>query len=165
MARKSKGFGELLHQQQRAKGQQESIEKLTKRVQKSFEGSIENLRINPQGEGKMSEVLEAFVEPYMEAAQSRDERLKLLSVAVAAWNLALAPEEQQQQDLENLVNEICGEDRQAKQEMREILEELMERKRSSFADIRRYIFDFELQESRNDIHLTVVSAPMPEDKQ
>jgi hypothetical protein len=83
MAKKPKGFGELLHQQQRAKGQQESIEKLTKRVQKSFEGSIENVRINPQGEGKMSEVLEAFVEPYMEAAQSRDERLKLLSAAVA----------------------------------------------------------------------------------
>ncbi|WP_143467528.1 hypothetical protein [Leptolyngbya ohadii] len=131
MARKSKGFGEL---------------------------------INQQGKLKMSDTMKAFVKPYWDETHDREGRLKLLSVAVIAWNLTLSSADQQRQDMENMIREICGEDDQAKQDMREILEELMARKRSAFANIRRYIVDFELRETHDDVHLSVVSAPMPENR-
>jgi hypothetical protein len=60
---------------------------------------------------------------------------------------------------------IPDKDTQARQDTTAILEELLERKSSSFANIRRYIIDFELRETRDDIHLSVVSSPEPEGKQ
>ncbi|MGQ9872672.1 hypothetical protein [Leptodesmis sp.] len=39
---------------------------------------------NPKGEVKMSEVLEEFVEPYLDFAQNRSQREKLFSIAVIA---------------------------------------------------------------------------------
>lgn len=158
MARKSKGFSELLSQQQQTQVRQESMDKLAKRVQQNFEGKVEIL---PQNEIRMSDVLEAFVEPYLETAHTHDQRLMLLSIAAFAWNVALRPEDQQQQEITEFVSQIVPDaNNPARRDITATLEELAERKRSSFADVRRYIVDFELRETRNDIHLSVVSAPV-----
>jgi hypothetical protein len=160
MARKSKGFSELLNQQQ-TKVQQKSMAKLAKRVQQNFEGKVE---IAPQNGIRMSDVLEAFIEPYLETAHTHDQRLMLLSIAAFAWNVALRPEDQQQQEITEFVSQIVPDaNNPARQDITAILEEFVERKRSSFADVRRYIVDFELRETRNDVHLSVVSAPVAED--
>jgi hypothetical protein len=73
MARKSKGFGELLNQHQRTKGQQESMNKLAKRVQQNLQGKVEKVMFSQPGEVKMSDVLEAFVSPYLETAHSHNQ--------------------------------------------------------------------------------------------
>jgi hypothetical protein len=166
MARKSKAFGKLLYQSQQAKGQQDSMDQLANRVKKNLAGKVADVVVNPAGEVKMSEVLEDFVEPYLDMTTSRDQRLKLLAIAVFAWNLTLMPEDQQQQELDKIVTELAkGQGRQMKQDIREILEEMMERKRQFFAQHQRYILDFELRERRNDFHLSVVSSLLPQNSE
>ncbi len=70
MARKSKAFGEILKQQRADKSHQKRLEKLEQKLQTGplgdqFAGTV----MNPKGEVKMSEVLEAFVEPYLDFIQ------------------------------------------------------------------------------------------------
>lgn len=139
------------------------MDRLAKRVQKNLEGKVAGVVINPKGEAKMSEVLEAYIEPYLDATKNRDQRLKLSTIAAFAWNLTLLPEDKQQQEKENLIEQLGGQNRQVQQDIREILEELMERKRKFFAKIKRHIIDFELKESRNDFHLSVISSLIPEE--
>lgn len=63
-----------------------------------------------------------------------------------------------------MINQILGvHDRQTKQDVKDILEEFVERKQKFLADNQRYILDFELIERRNDFHLSVVSLPTPKD--
>ena len=166
MTRKSKGFGELLNQQQRIKGQQESMDKLAQRVQKgSLKDMAAGIVMNPKGEAKMSEVLQAFVEPHLSFAVNKEQRQKLFAIAILAWNLALLPEERQQQAMEEAITQMSlGKDRQAQQDVREILEELTERKRKVFPNNRRHIIDFDIRETRDDFHLSVISSPTPKDK-
>lgn len=162
MARKSRAFGELLYQNQQAKGEQNSMDRLAKRVKKNLAGKIADVVVDPAGEVRMSEVLEDFVDPYLDTASNHGQRLKLLGMAIFAWNLALLPEDQQQQELDKLVTELTkGQGRQMQQDVKEILAEMMKRKRNFFAQHQRYILDFELKERRNDFHLSVVSTLVP----
>ncbi len=85
MARKSKGFSEILNQQRADKAHQKGLEKLQQKVQKGPLGDkFAGMVTNPKGEVKMSEVLEEFVEPYLDFAQNRSQREKLFSIAVIA---------------------------------------------------------------------------------
>jgi hypothetical protein len=78
-----------------------------RRKQKRFEGLERKLRqgpfaaekivIEPPGQVKMSEVLEAFVEPYIGFADTQEDHRKLLTLAITAWNAALLPEEEQKE--------------------------------------------------------------------
>ena len=47
----------------------------------------------PEGQEKMSAVLEDFVEPYRDMAETYDEFHNLLDLAMLAWNAALLPED------------------------------------------------------------------------
>jgi preprotein translocase subunit YajC len=163
MAKKSKEFSALLHQQRRAKRHQETMSTLAQRVEENLQGKVEDIIIDPKGEVKMSEVLQAFIEPYVDTARSREQRLKLLMMAVVAWNLAIIPKAQKRRDMEEMIEQICKKDRQAQRDIRETLEELIERKQTFFADNYRYILDFELTESPNAFHLAVVSSLFPAD--
>ncbi len=51
------------------------------------------LRIEPRGEQRMSEVLEAFVEPYLGLASTDNGQRALLEIASLAWNAAILPED------------------------------------------------------------------------
>ncbi|MDX2243726.1 MAG: hypothetical protein NW224_23845 [Leptolyngbyaceae cyanobacterium bins.302] len=91
MARKSKGFGELQKLQQRKQAEQKGLEKLQHKVESGAWGNnFAGMIANPKGEVKMSEVLEAFVEPYLDETHTYQERKKLFTLAVAAWNLGRA---------------------------------------------------------------------------
>ncbi|HEY9628917.1 MAG TPA: hypothetical protein V6C84_16570 [Coleofasciculaceae cyanobacterium] len=166
MAKKSKGFSELLYQQQQAKRQEESLNKLAQRVEQGWKGKIAGVEKNPKGEAKMSEVLQAFVEPHLDFAHNLEQRRKMFSIALLAWNLALLPQEEQQQEMQKIIDQLCqGKDRQAQQDMQEVLEELINRKRKYFSGYHRYILDFELQETAQDFHLSVVSSKTPKAQQ
>jgi len=80
MAKKIKGF-RALHRQASSKTvkQQASMKKLKKSVESTFDAVI----TGPQAE-KMSDVLEAFTEPYEEPGMSLEERRTMLQMAVLA---------------------------------------------------------------------------------
>lgn len=113
---------------------------------------------------KMSDVLQAFVEPYLDLANTLDELRLLFLTAVLAWNIALLPEDQQQAAIEDLVEKgIRAEDEEAegaRADLRSVLKELVARKELLFAEYNRFIVNFRLVGTGDGYHLTVLSSPI-----
>src|SRR3954471_12797318 len=57
----------------------------------------------PAGREKMSEVLEEFIEPYSDLADTDEAFEKLLNLGVLAWNAALLPEDERQAIIDKTV--------------------------------------------------------------
>lgn len=113
----------------------------------------------PPGQEKMSEVLDDFVAPYSDLADTEDAYRKLLNLAVLAWNAALLPEDQRRAIIEETVDagfpRASGPARAA---AREFLETLIRRKLEHFAGNRRAILSFTLTETGDGYHLSVAST-------
>lgn len=162
MARKSKGFTELIQQQRDAQLEQMGMNKLQQKVKRLAVGG-EDIQLvqNPAGMEKMSEVLEAFVEPYLGFTDNRADREKLFLIAVAAWNLALMPAKKRPAVIKELIAaSVDKKDRLAQQDIREILNEMVARKLDLFPDNQRFIMEFQLQETKGKFHLSVASTLM-----
>jgi hypothetical protein len=161
MARKSKGFSEILKQERANKNHQKELEKLQQKIREGPLGDkFANMVTNPKGEVKMSEVLEEFVEPYLEFIHNPIERENLFKVAVTAWNLALIPENARQSTIDKFIKKgLKGNDPLIQQQdMREILDELIARKLEFFAKNTRFIIDFQLEDTGKEFHISVAST-------
>jgi len=108
----------------------------------------------------MSEVLTDFVEPYLESVDTEEDHHKLLMIAIAAWNIALLPEEEQQQDiLDKLVRQSLAEaTEELRAGMKEIVSQLIIRKKLYFAEYERAIIDYELTDLGDSYYLSVAST-------
>lgn len=163
MAKKSKGFRELLHQKQtRANYHQKALDTFEQRFQQSKMGSkFAGFVQDPKGEVKMSEVLKAFVKPYLEEIPDYQQEM-FLQIAILAWNLAIMPEDMRQQAFEDLLKKgVKGKNPFARQDMRDFIDELIARKSELFPDNQRYIVDFQLKNAGNQFHLSVASTMTP----
>ncbi len=153
--KKSKRFRQRREQQRK----QREYAALQRKLEQGPLGAGQIL-IEPKGQVKMSEVLEAFVEPYLDAAETDDALQKLFTLAVAAWNAALLPEPKQQAMVDDLIGSQSGLSRRDKKDLRSMIDALIARKKAHFADYRRAIVQFNLAETRGgDLHLTVASIP------
>jgi len=115
--------------------------------------------VEPSGVAKMSEVLEAFVAPYLALADTEEATQKLFAVAVVAWNASfLAGNEQRKMVDEITSGAMPGATRQDKEDFRELVSALVERKRAYFSEYTRKIISFELTDTGRDYHLSVVST-------
>lgn len=107
----------------------------------------------------MSEVLGDFVEPYMGMADTMGNYRKLLGLAATAWNAALLPADERDSVLDDVLAEGFGDLTESlRLELRALIEALIARKDAHFADNRRAIVDFTLQETRDGYHLSVAST-------
>ncbi len=113
--------------------------------------------INEPGVIRMSEVLEEFLEPYLEMIHTHRERDTLFSLGVFAWNAALLPQSESNDSIKHLLNLATKNDLVAS-EIQEILDGMIERKLEYFADIRRVIINIELTGQEDDFHLSVAST-------
>ena len=111
----------------------------------------------PQTE-KMSEVLWEFLAPYMPLAPDREAVEKLLTMAIAAWNVALFPVGERAQRLRELSTTLPAE---ARTDFLALIQEMMTRKARYFAQSTRYILNYELTERRASYHLNVLSTLLP----
>lgn len=165
MAKKSKGFAELVQMQRDAQLGQRGMNKLRQKIQNSPIGeTIGGIVTNPEGVAKMSEVLEEFIEPYLDTATNSHDRKILVGMAVTAWNLALMPASKRQPLIKEFILDVVGKgDPRASQEIKDIINELIDRKLEIFPDNQRFIVEFQLQETRNQFHLSVASTLMEPD--
>jgi hypothetical protein len=123
--------------------------------------SLSQVVVEPRGQIRMSEVLEAFVEPYVDLAETEEALHKLLTVAIAAWNISLLPADEQKAMVDQMANSQSDASRRDKRDLRRILYDLIERKRTHFADNRRAIVDFHLRDEGDDLQLLVASTLLP----
>ena len=111
--------------------------------------------VQPSGETKMSEVLLEFIEPYSQYWKTKEELNKLLGVAVIVWNAALLPGNERKEIIENAVKVAPPEIRQ---DMKAIIEEMIQRKETHFAHNKRMILNYQVTMTKEGPHVTVLST-------
>ena len=111
--------------------------------------------IQSSGETKMSGVLLEFVEPYSKYWKTKEELTKLLGVAIIAWNAALLPGNERKEIIENAVKVAPPEIRQ---DMKAIVEEMIQRKETHFAHNKRMIMNYQVTMTKEGPHVTVLST-------
>ena len=127
---------------------------LRRRVQKGFPD--QEVVVGEGRDGvKMSQVLEEFIEPYREFADTEEAFRKLLVTAVVAWNTALFPAEEREAHLEKVLEAFPEE---VRADGKAIISELMERKERYFSEYRRMIIDYEVMDTGEGYHLVVIST-------
>jgi hypothetical protein len=115
--------------------------------------------IDPPGMARMSEVLEEFAEPIMKDCDDEHVIRSSYYFAAAAWNMALMPDGMLEKSVsETLDGLVSGDDPEGRAVMREVLLSLLHRKRTLFADNRRFILGLELKRTPTGFHLTVKSS-------
>ena len=113
----------------------------------------------PAGREKMSEVLEEFVEPYRDSADTFDAYRKLLSVALVAWNAALLPEGKRRAMIDEMIAAGLPHASAAdRAQTRGLIEAMVRRKQEHFAANQRAIVSFELTDRGDDYYLAVAST-------
>ena len=115
------------------------------------------VRYEPSGVTKMSEVLIDFIEPYVEYAETYEAYQKLVMVAIVAWNTTLLPEKKQKAMVKKMIKSLSL-PRSDARDMKGIIEELIARKNRHFAEHTRTIVDYQVTETRDGFHLSVAST-------
>jgi hypothetical protein len=159
MAKKSKGFSEILLQEQWSNASDRSFARLKQKVNRSYGKDIK-LVVN-QGEiVKMSEVLEDFVEPYSDDRLDKHGLEMLFSMGIMAWNIALMPKEKRVEMVNEAFAAIMPTSDAADLAFgKDLIEQMVDRKDKFFADNQRMIMSFELQYvSHGEYHISVAST-------
>ena len=108
---------------------------------------------------KMSEVLEEFLAPYTHIPKAFDEYNRLVAVGIMAWNAAILPSAERQQLLDKAFESLSASSgHEARQDLKEILDELIERKERYFGGNKRFVLDYRLSDTKAGYHLSVIST-------
>jgi len=106
---------------------------------------------------KMSDVLENFVDPYIDMVTDARSFRSLLNLGVAAWNAALLPVDRRMALIDDALSarKVSG----AEQEfIQAIIQNLIVRKLAHFSANRRAILGFDLKDTGDGYYLRVVSS-------
>lgn len=115
----------------------------------------------------MSEVLKAFVEPYISLTSTDNSQRMLLQIASLAWNAAILPEDDRQAMLDQLAERsLPGFEGQAREELQDLIMNMIARKLALFDENKRFILSVELTSAEGG-YLSVISTaagsePSPE---
>ncbi len=112
---------------------------------------------------KMSAILIEYASPLMHATgDDASGKKKALLIAMAIWNIALSPEDEQLECIEQLVKAFQRPSTpdEAVQAYRRIAMSLLRRKKEHFSDSKRLILDLNFVEITDGFHVNVVSAPL-----
>jgi len=145
---------EKRQQKRKEKHKQDRARKAKLLRQGTFEGDV-IIVPSPGGAEKMSEVLMEFLEPYSGQWRTEEDLRKLLSVAIIAWNAALVTGGKRSELIESTLEALPPE---VRPDARAIIEEMIRRKETFFANNHRMIVDYELTMGPAGPHLSVIST-------
>lgn len=133
---------------------------LLKKKLKSVGLTDEPGRTSESGPGrKMSEVLLAFIEPYLHYAETGEKLDRLITTAAVAWNASLLPEDKREEFLDEAGRVVLAEaGKRAADDFRSIMRDLMKRKQRLFPRDERVVVKYELRSARGRDQLVVASA-------
>lgn len=123
------------------------------------EGLLEDMPLmrNPPGKAKMSDILGRFVDPYVGVTENQQQYENMLGMAVLAWNMALLPEEQRQEMLENILKGV-DQDPEYQAFFRDFVGKLIARKLKYFNEHKRRIIEFNVRDLGDQYHISVASS-------
>ena len=115
----------------------------------------------PAGESKISEVFWEFIGPFEKDATTLEWMEKLVVLGICAWNAVLLPMDTRQKLIDSVFQNVLG---QAGEEWRGdldyLLTSLLKRKEQFFADDRRYIASYHLEDTSAGYHLAMASTEL-----
>lgn len=107
---------------------------------------------------KMSRIIREYAEELIEQCKSFAQKEYMIGLAVIAWNGALLEGEELEHYIGSFVKKFAN-SRQKEQELRDILDTMILKKKIEYPDINRQIIDFNFINTKHgDGHLTVVST-------
>ena len=115
------------------------------------------LLTNPEGEVKMSDVIEEFMQPWHNMAQNLDEFKNLLGLVVLAWNASLFDADKQEETIEQIVSSQ-GIPQEGQEVFGQTFREMIARKLEHFADNHRKIVEFDVKEIGDEFYFSVAST-------
>jgi len=138
----------------------DALRKLLNRKFETVGSAAEQETTGESGPGrKMSEVLLAFVDPYLYLAGNRKMLDRLLATAAAAWNASLLPVDEREGFLDEAGRIILAEaGKQAADDFRPIMRDLIARKQRLFPGDERVVVEYEVRRVGGRDQLVVASA-------
>ena len=117
---------------------------------------------NPD-EIKMSAVIIKLAQPYIRRYWGNEMRVRgIISLTITIWNMTFLPEKEQTELQETIIEEILPKDCDAQDVATTLrfFDNLKDRKRELFPDIRTFIMGHDLRLDSENIHLSVSSVPL-----
>jgi len=120
--------------------------------------------VEPPGETKMSEVILDFAMPFLEEAPDSQAKQSMIGVAILAWNISLLPFFSRRTALKNAQADI-NMDKEGIKVIKMFVRMIKRYRRRFHPNLKRFILDFELTETRGELNLNVVSTISPSEEQ
>jgi hypothetical protein len=119
----------------------------------------------PEGEAKMSAVINQLAEPLLKQHGTNAKRAEaIISLTVAAWNKSMFPPDKQPIIEKELIDCFIPKDGNAEDVgiVTHIMDIVADRREELFSDLRKVIVDYEVNISGDQLNLNVTSAPVPD---
>jgi hypothetical protein len=110
---------------------------------------------------KMSAVILDLADFLLEMAHTKERQKAAITITCIAWNIAVAGMEKAQKLFDAYFETI--DDPIHQQDTLDIIETIIERKQLLYPEINRFILDYEVVRTKNNLHLNVVSTVPDED--
>lgn len=107
---------------------------------------------------KMSEVILEFAEPLLNIIDDDRYFRLVIALAVLCWDISLYPQSEQQVHLNNLIEEMVRSKRLSREVWENCTRVLLDRKKTLFADDRRFIVNYKIVEEGGKERLLVMST-------
>lgn len=123
--------------------------------------------IDNPNEIKMSAVILKLAEPYIRMYWGNEIRVRgIISLAIIVWNMTFLPQEEQIELQEKWIEEVLPKDCDAQDvaTMLRVFENLQERQKDLFPNIRSFIMRHDLRIDSENIHLDISSVPLGKKK-
>lgn len=113
----------------------------------------------PAGESKISAVFSEFIEPFRHYATNDAAYVKLIGLGVNAWNAALLPGDAQFEFVHKILPTLFTDMTEAQRaDLYSLIGSMIQRKLQFFADDRRYILSFHLEDTGKGYKLMMAST-------
>jgi len=109
---------------------------------------------------KMSKAFFDFIEPYYDSEKDDEESLRqLLNLAQFAWNLSFESKKEQNNEMKKLSTLSVGlvDNAKAQVTIKSLIQSMIVRRKRYFANFKRLIIDFAVEDHEDEVSLVVVS--------
>jgi hypothetical protein len=136
---------------------EKSEARLSQRMQNRLGKNVITLPGEQYSSIKMSEIILHLADDLLEAAKTKSQHQFAITVTCTAWNMAVLFEpEQRKEQVEKFL--IAIESQEGKEEVRDIIYSILDKKDIHYPDIERLVVDYELLGSKPNFHLNVAST-------